>query len=426
MKYLTRVTPLLVLVAALAAPALAQDQAADDPFAPGAFEAQSGGAAAATGATAASAFSQPSASSSEAKTEYLVGGSALVSAQATTSASLDGYAASASLSGKLFAKVSVPDFGSLYAAYSVSQAFFEGQGGSAPAFVAPAPDLGSPSYSLAELHYSFDIGKALFVRLGKQLLAWGPSRVWTPVDFVNLRKADAFSRIDLRQGKPGLRLHLPLGKANAFAFADFSGLVAGGSVQDPAKAVDYAVRADLTAGGFELGLTGYAGPNAQAKGGLDFSGDFLGSAVYGELAYAPAYSSYDSSIMASLGISRALGDLKQWTVSLEGFYNSRGSDLSGQPLAMAAAQPLYMGRYYGYASIQAAKLLSPSLGSSLSALANLSDGSYSIRFSEDFAFPKSVPFSLIVSYAGGGAGREFTFFGGDRAISLQAQARVEF
>jgi hypothetical protein len=407
------------LIALALAPAFAQEA---DPFAPGAFEAEAGTSASQPeGASA--ALDAPAGSA--ARTEYLVGGAALISANASIPAGLGGYAAGAGASGKVFAKVSVPDYGSLYISYGLSQAFFEGRTGSGVAALAPPLDLSRPSYYLTELHYSFDIGKVLFARLGKQLIAWGPSRIWSPIDFVNSQKADAFSPLDLRQGKSGLRLHLPLGKANAFAFADFSGTVAGGAVLDPIDAVSLAARLDATLGGFELGLSGFGAAHEQAKLGADFSGHFLGSAVYGEAALAPAYSSYGASVMASLGLSRALGDLKRWTVSGEGFYSSSGADLSGSP-ALAAATPLYSGEFYGYAALAAKEFLSPCLGSTLSVLANLSDLSYTVKLAESLAFPRSVPVAISLAYAGGGSGKEFTFLGGDGSLSLSIQTRFEF
>jgi hypothetical protein len=419
---------LLALALALAqgAPTFAQDAPVDgtstDPFAPGAFEAGAGTAApsAAAGESAQAA--------AQAKTEYLVGGTAAISASAYLPLDSGGYALSSQVAGKLFAKVSVPDYGSLYISYALSMAWFEGLSGTVPGSAALVPplDLSSATYALSELYYSFDIDKLLFARLGKQLLAWGPSQVWSPVDFVNAQRFNVFAPVDLRQGKSGLRLHVPLSKANAFLFSDFSGLVAGGEVLDPVDAVNLAGRFDYTLGGFEFGLSGIAGKSVQGRFGADFSGDFLGTAVYGELALSPAYSSYESSVLASLGFSRQLGELKRLTISGEGFYSSTGSDLSGQGLEMAKLPSLYIGRYYGYLSLQAKELLSSYLASTLYGLANLSDLSYSINIREDFSFPRAVPFSLILGYTGGGAEKEFTFIGGDKAFSLSLRTRMEF
>jgi len=315
--------------------------------------------------------------------------------------------------------------------YNLFQALFEARGGSGSEPLAPPLDLASPSFALGELYYSFDVGKSVFVRLGKQLLAWGPSRIWTPVDFVNGQRANFFSLVDLRQGAPGLKLFLPMGKADAMLFADFSDLVskdlASATVSTAGlDATRIAGRLDATLGGFELGLTGLVASLSQDKAGFDFSGGFFGAGVYGELAYAPAYSSYESALMASLGFSRAIGDLRRWTISAEGFYNFLGSDLTGDAAAISAKAPLYIGAWYGYAAVAAQKLFSPDLATSLSGLANFSDLSYSMRLEEDLSFSRAVPFSLILAFAGGGPGKEFTLLGGDNSSSLSVQTLIEF
>jgi hypothetical protein len=395
------------------AQAPAQNEAtfpADDPFAPGSFDEGAGLA---------------SDSAPAAKTEYLVGGSALVSASAYAPLGKEGYAASSAASGKVFGKVSVPDYGSLYASYAIYQAFLSTRSGEGSPYAAPPADLKNATYVMPELHYSFDVGKKAFVRIGKQLLAWGPSRVWSPADFVNARHADFFAPIDLREGKPGLRLHVPLGPANAFAFADFSRTSSPEGVGDFADRTSYAARLDAPIGGFELGLSGLAGKETQGRAGFDFSGHLLGSAVYGELALAPAYSDYERLLQASLGASRTLGDLKRWTIAAEGFYNSAGEDLTGDAAAMSA-DPLYSGTWYAYASLSAKELISIDVDAALSALANFTDGSYMVKLAWDFSFPKSPPFSFALAYYGGGEGKELTYVPGDRSLAATLQTRIEF
>jgi hypothetical protein len=404
----------LLAAAAISAAVSAEDAASppDDPFAPGAFESGAG--------LAPDSAPKP-------KAEYLVGGSALVSADAYFPLAERGYAAISSASGKIFGKVSVPDYGTLYASYAIYQPFLSSLSGSGPAYAAPAVDLDSPTYVLPELYYSFDLGKRLFVRLGKQLLAWGPSRVWSPVDFVNARRADFFAPLDLREGRPGLRLLSPLGPANVILFADSSrsSSASGAGSRDLAETTVLDGRIDAAIGGFELGLSGRAGREVQGEGGFDFSGDVLGCAAYGELALAPAYSGYDGSAKASLGFSRALGDLKRWLVSAEGYYNSEGKDLRGELGAMAA-DPLYSGAWYAYAALERKQLLSPDLDATISYLENYTDGSYQLRLQCDFSLPKAPPFSLLLSYYGGGEGKELTYYPGDRSLSVSARTRVDF
>ena len=162
------------------------------------------------------------------------------------------------------------------------------------------------------------------------------------------------------------------------------------------------------------------------RAGLDFSGHFLGSAAYGEFALAPAYSNYPASYLASFGLSRALGDLKRWTVSGELFYNSEGADHTGDAATMAALSPLYIGRVYGYAAVSAKELLSPNITTRIFALGNFSDLSWSVSLVNDFSLPRAVPVTLTLAWAGGGTGKEFTRVGGDNSLSISLQTRIEF
>jgi hypothetical protein len=373
-------------------------------------------------------FDSRVASGERAKTEYLVGGTVVVSA--LDSMSEDSNLSQADARGKLFGKVTVPDYGSLYLAYSVIEPFYQGYSGSLPA--PEAADPYAPQWALSEAYYSFDVGKKLFVRLGNQLISWGPSQVWTPVDFINLEKADSFSTIDVRKGKPGLRLHAPFSHGNAFLFADFSDMAAGGAYGDPYKTVNVGGRIDFTVHNFEFGLTGYDGYRRQGRAGVDFSGRLFATTLYGECAYAPEYSGYDDALLATLGFSKTLDSLKRWTLTGECFYNSPGEDLSGlSPLEYAAVPaenrvPLYEGMLYGYASIAATQFLSQYLAPELSVLSNIDEGSFRVKLAEAFSFPRMVPFTLSVAWAGGAKYGEFTRYTGSDAVTVEARTTISF
>lgn len=389
--------------------------------------AEGSGAGPAAGSTAGPVAGPNGASAEIARTEYLVGGTAVVRALGTWNG--EETTTRAGLEGRVFAKVSFPESGALFIAYNAALPTFQGYSGDGP--VPSAKDTYQPSYSLAELHYSFDIAKVVFLRLGNQLIAWGPSRIWTPVDFINQERVDAFADLDTRVGKPGFRVHVPLRGGNLFGFADFSSLASGGSYGDPAKKVRIGGRGDFTAGGFEFGLTAYGGRGTMPRFGADASGRAFGTTLYGEYAITTRTDGAPTT-QASAGFLRSLDELRRWTLSAEGFYNSSGKDLGGydglsfQTLPEEERTPLYQGRWYVYAALQGDKFLSPSLSTTLSATVNLSDRSYLVKASEAFSFPRSVPFTLDLAYAGGGEDREFTRFVGDGAITATLSTKLEF
>jgi hypothetical protein len=195
------------------------------------------------------------------------------------------------------------------------------------------------------------------------------------------------------------------------------------------ETVNLAARWDITLLGFEFGLTGLVGASVQNTTGFDFSGRVLGFDVYGELAVGIPYSAYDLSVASSLGIQRSFGELSYWTVSAEAFVNSAGTDdTSSYPALLAAGDftPFYVGKYYAYAALTRSHLFVDGVSATLSGFVNFSDQSYLLRLSTGFSIAGLVPFKLGISYAGGGAGKEFTYFAGNNALSADLRISFEF
>jgi hypothetical protein len=426
MTALIRKKELVLFAVFSVACACATAQTTDD------FEAALFGSADAAGSADSqdSAFDAKSAEGEKAKTEYLVGGTVAVGATVTASPSERQSTETADANGKLFARVTIPDQGTLFASYAARHYFVQGHSGDGAAL--PADDPSEIDWNLSELYYSFDVAKKVFIRLGNQLVAWGPSQIWSPVDFINLQRNDAFAKVDTRAGKSGLKIHVPVPGGNAFFFSDFSQMTNDGTYGDPAKTVNLAGRFDFTAADFEFGFSGYGGQNAQMRGGCDFSGRFAGTTLYGEMALLPEYDRWTQAMQASLGFSRSLGDLKRWTVSAEGFFNSKGHDYSGysstEMMTVPAENkiPLYGGRWYAYAAIAADKLFSDYLATTLSSLGNVEERTYRLKASESVSLPKVVPFTVDVAYAGGGSNREFTRDTGNNAISVTLSTTLSF
>ena len=406
---------ILVLFALGGFHAFGQDQSAQDVFDTSAFDQN---------------VQQSKQQEQTAKLEYLFGGSFLSDNYLYTSTAFNGYAAGGRFSGKAFTKVTVPDYGILYLGYNFSHNVYQGIGGTVPggagSFLSlSAGDLYDTTFSLSEFYVSFDIARTVFVRVGNQLIAWGPSAIWTPVDFINLQRLDPLSSLDLRVGKPGLRIHVPLGISNLFLFGDFSGTVTPAGVQDPFQKTNAAARWDITVLGYELALTGFWGASNQNYG-FDFSGRVLGFDVYGELAAALPYDASSSTFASSIGFQRFLGELSYWSIQGEFFYNGAGTTDTLGMINAKTFTPFYAGTYYAYAGITRSHLFIDGVSASLSSFANLSDSSLLLRLSTTIDLPKLVPFTFAISYAGGGANREFTYFVGNNSLSADLQVRFSF
>jgi hypothetical protein len=348
--------------------------------------------------------------------EYLVGGVFLLDSSILTTERFDGYTAAGTFSSKAFVRLTVPSYGALYLGYILRHTLYQGDGGTLDATL-PAEDLLENTFALSEFYLSFDLSKKVFVRIGNQLLAWGPSFIWTPVDFVNLQRLDPLASVDLRAGKPGLRVHVPMKNSNLFLFADFSRTVdaASADVNDLARTA-LAARWDLTALGFEFGLSGYFGRDLPGHFGLDFSGRLLGFDVYGEAALTANFPSETQDYAVSAGLQRSFGDLKEWSMQAEAFYQS-----AGQP-----GTPFYEGQWYAFAALAKQKLFADFLDVTLSGFLNASDLSYLLRLAAAFDPAGVIPFTFTVGYAGGGAGKEFTSYSKGNAFSASLEVRFEF
>jgi hypothetical protein len=342
------------------------------------------------------------------------------------------YGSDARFYGKAFVKVSKADIGALYAGCNYN--YFLYAASSNETFRAfyqlQSPNPTQLSASLSELHFSFDIKKTVFVRLGDQLISWGSTYFWTPEDFINQQKAQAtiLSVVDIRSGKPGVRIHVPLKNANIILFTDFSSVVKNGVPGGLAQNVGQAWRIDGTIGGVNIGTVGYVSKNNPAKIGFDATGNLLGADLYGELALTFTNSERSAPDYAlSAGASRAFGQEKTWTARAEVYYNSTGyKDTDLSLLAPGAFTPFYSGRYYAYAELTTTKLVTSILGASLFGFANLGDLSYSSTLQFNLDFPGVLPFSVFARYYGGKKNREFTTaFGGD-ALQFGLRIHGEF
>jgi hypothetical protein len=361
------------------------------------------------------------------KAAWLVGGTVLMDSRYLTTAALDGWSAESDFSGKAFAKLTVPDYGNLFVSYNLSYPVLSGSSGNAVL----APGSGNPDsidLALSEFHYSFDIAKAVFVRIGKQLISWGPARIWTPIDFINRTKASQLDMLDFRLGTPGVRLHVPMNGSNLFMFADFSDTRSGAELKS-LDATTFSARLDATVPDFELGLTGFFGKDTKAKAGFDASGRAFGFDMYGEYAivFSSAPVGFPSSL--SLGFLKSPDDLKRWIIQGEVFFNSDGTGNSARYPDLVASNtfnPLYVGSAYGYAAVTKKELGVSFLDATASVLSDASDGSYMVKFETEFTIPQVPPFDFAVSYFGGETGRALTWYSGNHAITMELWVRVEF
>jgi hypothetical protein len=394
------------------------------------------------------AVEQSVAGEKKTKLETRLGGDVLFSSDFAFPLDFGSYYMSSFISGKLFGKLSYPDIVTLYVSYNFLHDIlrFGTPGSGQTGGQTGVTSLFDVEAELSELFIDFDVRKKVFFRAGNQLIAWGPSVFWTPVDFINLNRLDPLARLDLRTGKPGLRVHVPLKKSNLFTFFDFSESVdRNGSSRDLYESLRVGLRYDRILLGYEIGLGTYFGQGVRTVVGFDFSGVLLRSDFYGEAAVSkgsntpraelvtpPDYTlaaTGDFVYAVSLGLQKSLGEFKYWKAGGELFYNSDGYG-EDPPIEFLLAQglynPLYTGKLCGSLSLSKSNFFNnTNITGSLTYIMNVSDLSFTAYGTFGFVFPRLVPFNVRLTYAGGKTGRTFTP-GGKDSLTTSVYTKVSF
>ncbi|MBN1577564.1 MAG: hypothetical protein JW913_13480 [Chitinispirillaceae bacterium] len=378
------------------------------------------------------AVAQGAAADSQNRLEYLPGISFVAEAAGYRTPAYDASGSDARFYGKAFLKASKADIGALYLAYNYSYFLYASAGDShySTFYLLQSPDPLDLKASLSEFHCSFDITKLVFIRIGSQLLSWGATWFWTPEDFINRQRAQAsvISVVDIRNGKPGVRLHVPYKSMNLFLFTDFSNVVSKGAVGSFGEKVAQAWRIDGTFRGVNIGTVGYIAKNRPEQIGFDATGNVLGADLYGELAFTFTDAGRSAPHCAlSAGGSRTFGRERNWTGRTEFYYNDKGygdTDLSRLPAGEFT--PFYSGKYYAYAEITGTSLLNSMFAVSLFGFGNLADRSFSTTLQFTLDFPGVPPFTIYGRYYGGRRNREFTRAFGGSAFGGGVRIRVDF
>lgn len=389
----------------------------DDPFSAAAFD---------------KALTNSKADDEKNKLTYLPG-LFFVSEAAATHTPGDGrYGSDMRFFGKVLLKATKADIGSLFIAGSFEYYLYAAANSTTlrALYQFNSPDPTKLSVDLSEFHYSFDIGKIVFLRVGSQLVSWGAAYFWSPVDFVNRQKqqASVLSIVDVRSGKPGLRIHIPLQPVNIFLFTDVSATVQNGQVRDLAETIAQAWHVDATLFGINFGTTGLVTKNAPVQIGFNATGSLFATDLYGECALSFTNDgSTPVSVTTAVGFSRTFGEEQNWTVRGEFYYNDRGYGMTNVLPLIITGQftPFYSGKYYAYAELSATKLFNSVFGFSVFGFANIADLSFSLTAQANFTIPNIVPFSVYCRYYGVDAGREFSSYYGGQAWQLGVRVRIE-
>lgn len=367
------------------------------------------------------------------KLQTLFGGSFSFSMPLITDTTFDNYLLNGGFSGSAFIKIYVPMVGLAYLSYGFSYDLFYLTNSSSSSSYS-ADSLTKLSTNLMEFFFDFNIKQSIFFRIGSQVIHWGSSFFWTPVDFINIEKYNATSSEDLRSGKPGIKVNIPLNfpfkNSNFFAFFDLYNT--NNSLEDISE-IPVSLRYDFHISDYEFALSTNFGKNQKTYFGFDFSGALFGFDIYSEISFSkgsdipivkestgfvPYELEYpDYVVKASFGIQKSFGDNSEYSLASEFFYNSAGYDdipftlifMAQSATGLQLYTPMYLGKFYGYISFSKSKFLSDYSSISIYVVSNLSDLSYIGSLTFNLSLPDTLPLSFGLKYYGGGSDKEFTY-----------------
>lgn len=230
--------------------------------------------------------------------------------------------------------------------------------------------LSSPQPGLDQLWFNFDLGRLVFITVGRQQIKWGSSQIWNPTDFLQLPNPQPLEGIDLRTGVDMLKLNVPISPLGAHLT-----LIASADLNGPAEdRLRYggAVRADVALGPTgEIGFTASFLQRRRPRYGLDLSMGVGPVDLNAEVALVRdtdvrlwegtetgfAERAFGGpKLLASGGLSTQfrLADLYRVALRVEGFYNSLGYDDRAFLTLLQSTgdyRGLFFGRYYGMGQI---------------------------------------------------------------------------
>ena len=86
-----------------------------------------------------------------------------------------------------------------------------------------AVDTNYTTLVLKEFFIDANIGKAVFLRAGKQVLQWGTSYFWNPSDLINIQRKSFADMSAYREGSSGLKITVPFGTVfNLYGYVDIT------------------------------------------------------------------------------------------------------------------------------------------------------------------------------------------------------------
>lgn len=297
--------------------------------------------------------------------------------------------------------------------------------------------------TVEELFADATLADWLFLRAGKQNMGWGVGYFWSPADLVSLEEIDPDDPEAELEGPVAVRLHLPRGTTNTYAYAMLDQLPTTGYA-------GYAGKLDFVLGASEVTFGGYGRRESVSGAMATWSGSLRDVDLFAE-----AVARYGSTItivreegtalvtdaradewfpLATAGFRYAWSDDEgDFSLSLLGqyYFNGEGYDdpsILADPrvaalLGSGDLSPRDLqgtGRHYGAASLRWSGALGSDLSPSAFWIGNVSDGSGRVQAEVAWRLTDVLTLTPGYSYAYGDEGDEYAPAGAGHTITLRA------
>ncbi len=299
-------------------------------------------------------------------------------------------------------------------------------------------------WTIKEAFIDLAASGSLSFRIGKQVLQWGRSYFWNPVDLVNYEKKNFLDMDRSREGSTGIRTHAAFGSTlNFYTWIDAGDARAGSDLA-------LAGKIEFVAGGSEFALTAWGKKGFVPVYGLELSSRLLGFDIKGECALSrgsntPRYTRQgmgvveedrrsdwipQASLTLSRGIDWELDDRIQLVAEVMANGAGYSDNVLGDPLRSAAIYlndawtPNWLSRWYGALFVSVAKFPDSTMTFQANLMANLVDGSMIVSSGISWQPVNDLTLSPMLYATIGPEGREYTLRG--RSLAADFQARIAF
>lgn len=290
---------------------------------------------------------------------------------------------------------------------------------------------------LKEYFLDLNWNHAVYARVGKQVLQWGRTYFWNPVDLVNVEKKSFINPLLYRTGTFGLKVHVPMGVSmNVYSFLDLSS-------STNVSAVAWVPRVEWLVGGSEFGLSAWTKTGQPVVWAADGSTRWGGWGVVAE--WSASYGALANRIIDSGGtptlnritdtwihkVSAGLSRQFDWeyanriSVTLEAFYNQTGytnivSDSASYALLLANSLyvPNELGRLYGALFVSINKFPATDFTWTMNGIANVSDQTGILVTGLSYSPVEHVTLGSMLYLYVGAANGEYTIAGQRSAMDV--------